>query len=862
MLCSAVMTRLRSVLAPVVLLLLTDSLILSGAPLVVRALGVFLLVVVLPGWNVAQLLIGRAYNAEQRLETFLYGVAAGYGIVMVLLLVLSYLPGQITASQLLLFFHLLALITLGALLLRAEPIDKPVIAESALPRSFWFWLAGIVGAGAILRLTWLGYSEFQGDEARVLLRAQELLADFSNAIYIHDKTPGEILLSAAGYGILGETNEAAARLPFALANLAALAGMLLLGWRMFGSVAGVVAAVFLAVDGYAVAFGRIVQYQNIVILSSVLIVLLLYRTPQQIRTQHLTLRLLLATIMILGGVYAHFEGLAIALPAVWLMWLIARRVGWGVFLRALVPTVLVGIGALALFFVPWVRYPGFATTYGYVVNQRLGTQLHYNNVVDILQRTMLYSSSYYVIALISVTVAGAAAIYVRQWGRAWGVFLGLLLAGALVLAAYPGAISMGGIGMSGLPLSLLLGVICVLPVLGSAERIVWIWFAPLCIASLFLVARPDSHVYVFFLPWMLVLGASCNHAWLWVAERSGRNERRWRFAWAGIGALLFVLFFGWPWLIFADAPAERLRNWETEQPAGYWYPFAQPPERAIMGFPLRNGWKSIGVLYAADVLQGRYDTNARPEVAEWYTRGAGACPDEAAYFLLTQTVEPTDDALLAELRAGIAGWAAPAGTVTVGGVDRLALFAYDANASQQRVADEDATVAFAALTAQEPQSWRGRVLALPAHTPVDATLGDATVGDSTVRGAVQLRGYVIDAAEYQPGMSVSLRLFWESKLPLGKSYTVFLQLVDPATNTKAGQQDALPVCGQYLTSNWRPGDLIEDPHTIAILPDAAPGVYHLYAGMYDVKTGERLPIRLVDGSAAGDWVDLFQIEIE
>ena len=71
--------------------------------------------------------------------------------------------------------------------------------------------------------------------------------------------------------------------PLPLVNLAALFGMFLFGWRLFRPVAGWTAAMILALDGYFIGFARIVQYQSIVFLTVVLIVLVLYRLVQHAR---------------------------------------------------------------------------------------------------------------------------------------------------------------------------------------------------------------------------------------------------------------------------------------------------------------------------------------------------------------------------------------------------------------------------------------------------------------------------------------------------------------------------------------------------------------------------------------------------
>ena len=84
---------------------------------------------------------------------------------------------------------------------------------------------------------------------------------------------------------------------------------------------------------------------------------------------------------------------------------------------------------------------------------------------------------------------------------------------------------------------------------------------------------------------------------------------------------------------------------------------------------------------------------------------------------------------------------------------------------------------------------------------------------------------------------------------------------DPATNAKVAQSDALPVCGQALTWQWNPGDKIEDAHRLSIAPDAPPGEYRLYAGLYRVETGERVPVLDAEGNPTSDFVDLGEITV-
>jgi hypothetical protein len=60
---------------------------------------------------------------------------------------------------------------------------------------------------------------------------------------------------------------------------------------------------------------------------------------------------------------------------------------------------------------------------------------------------------------------------------------------------------------------------------------------------------------------------------------------------------------------------------------------------------------------------------------------------------------------------------------------------------------------------------------------------------------------------------------------------------DPLAGVGAG-----PEGEDYFTSQWDPGELIQDNVAILIPPNAPPGAYQLAFGLYDGETLERLPV--------------------
>ncbi len=56
-------------------------------------------------------------------------------------------------------------------------------------------------------------------------------------------------------------------------------------------------------------------------------------------------------------------------------------------------------------------------------------------------------------------------------------------------------------------------------------------------------------------------------------------------------------------------------------------------------------------------------------------------------------------------------------------------------------------------------------------------------------------------------------------------------------------RDLPPVNGTFPTTEWQAGDLVRDPHALALPADLPAGSYRLVAGLYDPASGARLSPR-------------------
>jgi len=135
--------------------------------------------------------------------------------------------------------------------------------------------------------------------------------------------------------------------------------------------------------------------------------------------------------------------------------------------------------------------------------------------------------------------------------------------------------------------------------------------------------------------------------------------------------------------------------------------------------------------------------------------------------------------------------------------------------------------------------------------PIGARLG----------GSITLVGADLSSARVMAGDTVTVTLVWQAEAEVAHDYTVFVHLMD-AGGQPAAQADAPPLDGAYPTSWWLPGDVVRDPHRLAIPADLAPGVYTLLVGMYEPTASLRVTATDAEGNRfADDIIPVATLEV-
>ncbi|HSL47352.1 MAG TPA: glycosyltransferase family 39 protein [Anaerolineales bacterium] len=177
----------------------------------------------------------------------------------------------------------------------------------------------LVAISLVLRLVNLGYSNLQGDEILTLCRFSDYETPLQFLAYLLGrlKGPAQYLITCAvSLFDPAFSSELVLRLPFAIANLLAIACFFLLAQRLFTFQIAIHASFLLAANGIFIAFARIVQYQSFVILGGVagILCLVMALEDEKWRVRGLYAGSLFATM----GLLAHFDA-AFFLPPMLLL---------------------------------------------------------------------------------------------------------------------------------------------------------------------------------------------------------------------------------------------------------------------------------------------------------------------------------------------------------------------------------------------------------------------------------------------------------------------------------------------------------------------------------------------------------------
>jgi len=817
---------------------LTHAVWLVPLPLAWRGTAAELLLM-LPGVLLA-LLLFRAQRDP--LQLAFLGLCGGIAFEVILLLALHALPGGLPWWLVILPCDLPSLL-FGWLLLR-QPSHAEEPTATFQPRVHLL-VAGMLMLGVAFRFLFLGRSEFQGDEANALLMALEATNGRDDILLWHSKGPAEVLLPAGPLALLGNINEWTARLPFALVGVGTLLGVYLLARQMFhsvsgsshtGNVVGLAAATILAVDGYMIAFSRIVQYQSIVVLMMVGALWCCWRFYEGASSSQPYL--ICAAVLASVGLLAHYDSLFVLPALAWLVIAAGRRREWqvGDWLRGLVGPVAIGAALAASFYVPFVLHQHFGHTLQYLVwrtGHTQGISTFFNNLTAYYQWATLYNTTFQINAL-AVVLAIGILVWLWMYGRprpfGWALMLVLFMGCAIMVRAPGRFVLPTGTNWAIIAFALPLAGLALSPATPLSLRILVLWFAPPFLAESFLFGHPSTHFYTIDAAAALLVGLAIAQLAQWLRAR---GLVRLQIPLLGYGVVLLLLAIPYMYIVFVRQMPEYRLVFPAARPAIYRasYQDKLPKDASYFGFPHLAGWKVVGELYRQGILRGSFESNEDYLITHWYTHKAPVCAEDPDYYFLAQ--RPLDrnrvpmEKITSEYRLF--------GSVLVDGVKKIEIYSRAPSVQPAREFEfNDYGAAF------ESHLIGG------AATP--ATLLELTPENlvaSRWRGGLSLQSYDLGLERLFSGQDTTFVFRWQAAAPLDKVYEVFVDIVDDQGRAIGSIE---PPCQATPTTQWHAHKTNNVLFSWVADPTIEPGAYTLQVGLRDTQNGARM--LLADGTEA------------
>lgn len=823
---------------------------------------------VLPGWAWLPALGWLKTRDGIERVTLLVGLSSLLSALALLVALMS-LPGRFNESTALLALNL---VTLAGLLaqflpgLRPEPASQPLAWP---PRTVLLVLLAIMIVAAATRLTRIDYAEFHEDELenmRLIVRAYKGEA---YAPFLDSKGPIHWLMPAALWFLHGWLTEGLARTPFATTSLLLVPMIYILGRRISGgrNAIGLIAAGFVALNGFFVAYARFVENQSLIILWGTVAVWLAYRYYRDNIPQFLLpLALTLAV-----GLVAHPDMLLYLPVFAYIIWLKLREQpgsGW----RRQWPW-LTGAGLLfamlvALFYVPYLADPQIGLIYQYFASDRIGESFLYNSVPGLLDQDRLYSTRYHAPVLVGLLAWLMARHFAQLHGRGWLLFAGLSLAIVSTLVL-PSLWLAGSINLAFLPYALLTLALLWLPRTDVETKILFLWLSLPLGALLFLAQDAADHVQIAYPAWALLAALALDDIWLTLspANRSlparvglpaplslhqklpnGTSLALKSFIVFGL-VLVAGLILAYQYLTFDSRVVDYWQakiDYETNPDSlyGRLYGSISRPRR-IFSNPSLSGWKVAGFLWETGRISGDFrSVNESYAIPVWYTfETPRSCYEDPRHYWLRRDWQgwPEEEQELVDQGYVLSR------IVQVDQEPMLHLYEKGATPDSPEV-----------LNLEDYRRQFDR-LATPARFAREEMSGRHTSFNFDQK--LRLVGYYLPAGPVKAGDLVPVTVYWESLLSMEVRYRGFVHLVGP-DDTRWGQHDDDPAC-RLLTTDMRPGQRSSRQFRLPVDAATPPGEYNVLFGLYDPATLERLEIwDELSNQAAGNTLVLGQIKVE
>jgi len=433
----------------------------------------------------------------------------------------------------------------------------------------------ILVCALVLRIVNLGYSDYQGDETKAFYNPKD--QTFSQFLLSQRRAPIQFVITLLIKGVSNNYhNEFITRLPFALFSIISCYMFFVFVKKLINEDVAFYSLIFFVTNGLFVAFGRIVQYQSLVILLDIMVLYQLLLLVETNKIKHLYL----AGIIWGFNFLVHTDALYIFPMTLLLIieWAKKHEMNAKITLKKMLPALVLGLAVLMIFYGP------------YLLNLPKDALNYWKARVDGTQQANVVSNSKY-------TFSVYQPIYVIHL---------YILAGILgtVLTIFNKSL--------------------------NKERKIGIisWFIFSYIFMEYIVKDPGTHIYNYVMPLTILMGIffySFN-------EILKIKIKKLVPIFIASVFILFIFLFLQSYAIFVDHSKEY--PWQDEKFLIWTFPILNPVFKpSLFGFPYNRNWEGVQSYILNDGRSTYYTTNERKPIPRYYLHVLEHNSSKAGYYI-------------------------------------------------------------------------------------------------------------------------------------------------------------------------------------------------------------------------------------
>ncbi len=350
---------------------------------------------------------------------------------------------------------------------------------------------------AYFRFTSLGYSDLQGDEVKPF--AYRDAPSFINFLLGNSKGPGQYLVvwTSEFFDKANNDMEFHYRLPFAVAGFFSVFFFYIIAKKYFNSKVGFYALTIAALNGFFIAFSRIVQYQSfkllLVLVSTYFFLYFLKKLDRKY--------LVLSGISIAAAFLFHYDALTLLIVQSIILFSKSDKIKNYLIYFA-------SFSIALIFYIPYTFNENFKYTLSYILHDRTIAEFSYDSVFYSEKLSSIYFSKEY---LVIVGVLAIVSFWKLQsknllcYRSALVVLILLVISRYFVEHPYKPLIL-----LSTLVSSYLMYLIFINKDIRTIKKYIHLWFLISFTIYVLVIGKPLTHIYNAYLPLTFIAALQLN----------------------------------------------------------------------------------------------------------------------------------------------------------------------------------------------------------------------------------------------------------------------------------------------------------------------------------------------------------------